>query len=377
MTIDWAARLKSLTGEPSSDAGDDGPRRARVGRTRTEMMVQGEALDRTLAAEADAIDALAAKAAARGIRRIVVAGCGDSWFAGIGARLGMEAATGLPVEAAQAFDWAHYAAAVADPATLVIGLSSGGNTPAVMAAMDAAAARGAMAIGMSNTLGGPVLVRYDGGLVVHATRRGWPTQSSTAAIGLLLAFAAALGARTGGRDAAVAALRADLGRVGPMMDALAASADDDARRTAEAMAHARLILFTGAGPHFAAAAFGAAKVKELSPIHAVAFPLEEYHHYRAQKAGDPLFLVAPDAASRERALDTALVSEHVGGRTVALLPGPDPEIESRVGTSWRLPAVPPAVAPLLCSVPLHLFAYHFAEARFAADLGYPGAFPDR
>jgi hypothetical protein len=35
------------------------------------------------------------------------------------------------------------------------------------------------------------------------------------------------------------------------------------------------------------------------------------------------------------------------------------------------------VAPLLYSVPLHLFAYHFAEARFAADLGYPGAFPDR
>jgi glucosamine--fructose-6-phosphate aminotransferase (isomerizing) len=374
MTIDWESRLKSLTAEPSSDAGDDAPRRARVARTRTEMMVQGEALDRTLAAEAGAVAALADKAAARGIRRIVVAGCGDSWFAGMGARLGMEAATGLPVEPAQAFDWAHYAAAAADPATLAIGISSGGNTPAVVAALDAARARGAMAIGMSNTAGSPVLARYDGGMVVHATRRGWPTQSSTSAIGLLLAFAAALGARLGARAAAAATLRDDLSRIGAAMDALARAADADARRAAEDMAAARLILFAGAGPHFAAAAFGAAKVKELSPIHAVALPLEEYHHYRSQKAGDPLFLVAPDAASRERALDTALVSAHCGGRTVALLPGPDPEIETRVGTTWRLPAVPAATAPLLYAVPLHLFAYHFAEARFARNLGYPGAF---
>lgn len=367
---DYAARLKGLTNEPSRDTGRDPSRRARVARTRAEMMDQGSVMDATIAAERDGCAILAARIAARGINRIVIAGCGDSWFAAIGARLAMERATGLPVEPVQAFDWAHFASNTADVRTLVIGLSSGGSTPAVVAALDAGQARGAFAVGMSNTPGSAVLTRYDGGLVVHASRQGWPTQSSTAAIGLLMALGLAIGAAMRRDDAVLGPLQDALARVGSTMDAVALACDAQARAWAKSVTAAPLILFAGAGPHFAAAAFGAAKVRELSPIHAMAMPLEEYHHYRSQKRDDPLFLIAPDAASRERALDTALVSEDVGGRTVALLPGPDVDIETRVTQSWRLPAVLDAVAPLVWSVPLHLFAYHFAEARFEADLGY-------
>jgi glucosamine--fructose-6-phosphate aminotransferase (isomerizing) len=104
-------------------------------------------------------------------------------------------------------------------------------------------------------------------------------------------------------------------------------------------------------------------------------PLEEYHHYRSQKRGDPLFLVAPDAASRERALDTALVGQAVGGRTVALAPEGESEIAARAWRVLRLPAISPELAPMVYSVPLHLFAYHFAEARFARGLGYAPALP--
>ena len=153
--------------------------------------------------------------------------------------------------------------------------------------------------------------------------------------------------------------------------------DADAQAWAERVVGASLVLFAGAGPHFAAAAFGAAKVRELSPIHSMAIPLEEYHHYRSQKWNDPLFLVAPDTASRERALDTALVSDDIGGRTVALLPGPDSEIDARVSASWRMPKMSDALAPLVYSVPIHLFAYHFAEARFARNLGYPGHWQEK
>ena len=117
-------------------------------------------------------------------------------------------------------------------------------------------------------------------------------------------------------------------------------------------------------------------MKELSPIHAVAMPLEEYHHYRAQKAGDPLFLVATDRASYARALDTALVSEKVGGRTVAIVADEMPEIARRVEATITVPQVRPMLAPLVATIPLHLFAYHFAKARFARRLGYPGAFPE-
>ncbi len=375
--LDLKSRLKALLSEPSSDAGDDAPRRARVERSRVEMLAQGDAIAATLSREASAVEALAARLAGRGIDRVVIVGCGDSWFCAAAARFGFERLTGWPVEAAQALDWAAYASGGANDRTLVIGLSSGGNTPAVMAALRAAKARGAQAIGVSNTANAAVNVDFDGGLMIHATRRGWPTQSSTAAIVALLALACALARRSGPEKTAAAdAFSADLTRLPALADHVSTVFDEPSRRVAESVATARIILFAGAGPHWGTAGFGAAKVKELGPIHAMAMPLEEYHHYRSQKAGDPLFLLAPDEASADRAFDTALVSEAIGGRTVALVPEGDRRLQGRVDTLWELPAVRPELAPVLYSIPLHLFAYHFASARFAAGLGYPGAFPE-
>ncbi len=374
---DFTTRLQSLTAEPSKDTGDDAIRRGRVARTRDEMMDQGARLNDTLSSEAEGCRGIARAVAERGVTRIVIAGCGDSWFAAIGARLAMERATGLVVEPAQAFDWAHFAGDTADAQTLVVGISSGGSTPAVLAALDSGKRRGAMAIGVSNTAGSKILTDYDGGLVVHATRKGWPTQSSTATIGLLIALGIEIGVAMGRDVARLESQRDELLSVGTAMDRVAQAFDADAQAWAERVVGASLVLFAGAGPHFAAAAFGAAKVRELSPIHSMAIPLEEYHHYRSQKWNDPLFLVAPDTASRERALDTALVSDDIGGRTVALLPGPDSEIDARVSASWRMPKMSDALAPLVYSVPIHLFAYHFAEARFARNLGYPGHWQEK
>ena len=98
-------------------------------------------------------------------------------------------------------------------------------------------------------------------------------------------------------------------------------------------------------------------------------PLEEYHHYRAQKVGEPLLLLATDPASHERAMDTMLVSEKLGGRTVAIVAQDLPEIEKRAFAVVRVPPVRPELSALIGSIALHLFAYHFAKARDAIGLG--------
>jgi glucosamine--fructose-6-phosphate aminotransferase (isomerizing) len=337
------------------------------------MLRQGEAVAATLAGERAAIHALAHRLAARPLSRVVIAGCGDSWFCGQGVRHAWELATGWPTEAAQALDYACYGAIAADRTTLVLGLSAGGGTPAVLQALAAARQRGAFAVGVSNTPASPILTAFDAGLVVHATRKGWPTQSSTATMALLAGLAIAV-AQARGRDAA--GLGAELDRLPTMVDRVATELDPAMAAIGADFAAARLLLFAGLGPNAAAAAFGAAKIRELSPIHALALPLEEMHHYRAQKRGDPLFLVATDPASRERALDTVLVGAARGGRTVALLARPDPEISAHAERTLLLPEVCPALAALVASIPLHLFAYHFAKARDALGLGYPGAFPE-
>lgn len=328
----------------------------------------------TLEREAEAVGALGERLAERAIDRVVIAGCGDSWFVGIAVRHAWETLTGWSVEPAQALDYAAYGAVAANERTLVIGLSAGGNTPAVMAALEAARARGAFAVGVSNTPASPIIQSFDAGLVVHATRKGWPTQSSTAAVALLARLAAAT-ADALGRSGANA-LVDGLDRMPALMDETARALDGPAALIAARLAPASLVLFTGLGPNFAAASFGAAKVKELCPVHAIALPLEEMHHYRLPKRGDPVVIVATDAPSRERALDTVLVGEAVGARTVVVLAGPDPDIEARAAHILRVPPAPATLAALVSSIPLHLFAYHFAKARFALGLGDPGGMRD-
>lgn len=368
--MDHAKRAAALMAEPSRDDAQDPQRRARVERTRAEMMGQGAAIATTRRLAQGALREISTRLAARAIRRVVITGCGDSWFVGLGVRHAWESVTGWPVEAAQALDFAAYSAATADAHTLVVGLSAGGTTPAVMAALQAAQARGAFAIGVSNTPGSPILQAFDAALVVHATRKGWPTQSSTATMALLVDAACALAPLAGSiRLAAAQNLARDLDRVPALVDGVAAALDAQMASIASRLAPAGMILFTGLGPNFATAAFGAAKVKELSPIHALALPLEEYHHYRSQKRGDPIFVVATDPASRARALDTLLVSRAVGGRAITILESDDRELVDASDEVVSVPTIPAPLTALVASVPLHLFAYHFAMARFARGLG--------
>jgi len=363
----FAERLRRLRAEPSTDAPRDAARLARVERSRVEMMAQGPAIAATLAAEEDALDALAARLADRRIDHVVIAGCGDSWFAGMAAKPAFETMLGVPCSAVQAFDYALYDHAGAGAATLVVGLSSGGATPAVMQALDAARARGAFAVGLSNTAGSPVLTAFDGALRVRAERRGWPTQASTAAVALLAAFAGRLAERRGVPAERNLALRAELAALPAAAQAVTAAHDEAMRDFARDIASAPSLLFCGAGPYFAAANFGAAKIRELSPIHAFAIPLEEMHHYRLPKTGDHLVIVAPDARSRERALDTALVGEAVGATMLAMLARPDADIEARVDRALIVPQAEGLLGGIVAAIPLHLLAYHFAVARTAAS----------
>jgi len=366
-------RFAALRAEPSTDAARDPARLARIERTRIEMLAQGPAIAATLAAEAPALAALGARLATRPLSEVVIAGCGDSWFAGLAACGAFRARLGLPAAGAEAQDYALYEADMAGPGTLIFGISAGGNTPAVTSALARARARGAFAVGITNTPGSPLHQDYDAGLLVHATRRGWPTQSTTACIALLVAAAEALAAARNGADATLVAALAELPELVQVTSALSAAPMRDAGAS---FARASFLGLAGAGPCFAAAAIGAAKLRELGPVHAQAWPVEELHHYRAQKPGDPLVLLVPDAASRPRALDAAIVGAGVGGRTLALLGAEDAEMAALVERHLVLPPVHALLAPLLFCVPLHHLAHAYAVSRAEQALGYPGAWPD-
>lgn len=171
---DLSERLRALTSEPSRDDARNEARMARVQRTRDEMTGQGRAIRETLAAAAPGLTKLAELSRGAPFRQIAVFGCGDSWFAGMAMRHAIEAASRLPVLAVQALDHAQYPSRAVGAGTLAIGISSGGNTPAVMQALAAAERQGATTLGLTNTEGSPITQACDLSLMVRATRRGWP-----------------------------------------------------------------------------------------------------------------------------------------------------------------------------------------------------------
>ena len=371
------ARPAAKAKEPSTDAPNDQHRYQRSKRTYDEAIVQDQVIERALANEMQNLKNIAAALKEKRIKRIYILGCGDSWFSGVGVRYAFEKLLGIPVEPMQALDFSLYYHSTVDPKTLVVGISSGGNTKAVIDALNQAKTRGAITIGVTNTQGSPITKTFDHAIYVDATRKGWPTQASTAAMAILIQLALLLADkdRINNRNE-LKTLQEDLDAIPMIVSKVIKMADDPIKSLAEEIHKCRFMFFSAGGPSFAAAAFGAAKVKELCPIHAEAIPLEEFHHYRSLKPGDPLFLVAPDQESHERALDTAEVGTYDGGKVFAIIPEGEEAIKAAATWSLALPKVNPLLTAIVYSVPLHLFAYYLSMAKFENNLGYVSAFPN-
>jgi glutamine---fructose-6-phosphate transaminase (isomerizing) len=351
---------------PTDDPLDPG-RRRRVELTLPEILEQPEVIRRTLEQERKAVRSAARELTGAGLERMVFTGCGDSLAVMVGVRALFETLTGVPCEPVQALGFAYYHHRPIGPRTLVVTLSSSGMTTRTVEAMLIARARGARSLALTNTPGSALMVESDHAILVHARRRGWPTQASTAAMALLAQLAidmAGAGERGGAADRSAGRLQAALDAA---PDAIAntierhdaAIAALAARQAARAM-----YLFAAGGPSYACALFGAAKVKECTPNHAIAIPLEEFHHYNSQKRGDPLFLIAPEGPSVPRARDTAAQGRRWGGSIHSVVTEGDETLTNLSDTVLRLPPVPELIAPLVYFVPVQLFAYHLAMAQF-------------
>ncbi|MGO7076613.1 SIS domain-containing protein [Rhizobium johnstonii] len=356
------SRLKAL---PVDDALNP-VRRRRVEVTRTEIAGQPDCLVMTLTTQTQAIAETVARLHRNRPKRIYLTGCGDSLAVMIAARPLLERMFSVACEPVQALDMAYYFNRPVDRETLVIGLSSSGETPRTVEAMIMAKALGAETLMLSNTEGSTLMREADHSLFIHAERKGWPTQASTAALGLLISLALAFGESTGRDKGEILDLRAGLDAV-PGQIAQAISGHESAiENIAQSEVARGIYLFAGGGPAFACAFFGAAKVKECTPDHAIAIPVEEYHHYHSQKHGDPLFLIAPDGFSVPRARDTAEEGQRVGGRIFSIVSEKNDLLDDLSQRVIRLPCMPEMLAPLVYSLPVQLFAYHLAMAKFAA-----------
>jgi glucosamine--fructose-6-phosphate aminotransferase (isomerizing) len=349
---------------PSNDPLD--PKlRFRVQATGPELFGQPAAIRATLESNATTLDAIADRLAA-GVRRVVLVGCGDSLAVMVAARRALESMLGVPCEPVQSLEFAYYQADLVDEGSAVIALSSSGETTRTVEALLMAQHRGSYTVAITNTGGSTLQTEASTSLKIEATRVGWPTQSSTAALALLLELAIRVGERRVPIEAAT--LRAaftglpdDMAGVLDRIDPLIADIAES-----EVAAGVRNVLFSGAGPNLASAIVGAAKVKECTTLHAVDIQVEEYHHYNSQKAGEPLFLLAPSGPSVPRAVDTGRDALRWGGRLYVVTTEGERAFDDLADRAITLPPVPESLSPLLYLLPVQLIGYHLGLSSYAA-----------
>lgn len=345
-------------------AGDDPLDERRLKRnsyTYEELCSQPQKIRETISLEKDAIKETARILTQREIHQIYMVGCGDSLAALRGTRNFLETLLEIPCKEEDPLDFAYFNSHAVDEHTLVLALSSSGRTVRVVEALLVARAKGAQTLALSNTPTSPLMQAATAGVIIHASRKGWPTQSSTSAMAAVIQLGIELGRCLGKEETDY--YEAEFDKVPELMEQAITMTEEPVKTLAKKLYKKRIFFFCGGGPFYTCAEFGSAKVKEATPGYAVPVPLEEFHHYNTVKQGDPLFLIAPPGMSTQRAQETMWASRVLGGEVVLFTAEKEQDLISEADQVICLPEGEECFANFVYSIPLQLFGNYLAAEQ--------------
>lgn len=303
----------------------------------------------------------------RDTRRILMLACGTSFYAALTSKYWLEAIAGIPVDVEIASEY-RYRTTIPDPGTLVVTISQSGETADTLAAL-----KHAVAMGMTKTL---AICNVAQSALVHECRLAYITRAgveigvaSTKAFTtqlvalylLTLVFAKLSGRLDAEKEAqALSSLRHI-----PAAMAGCLALEPSIIAWAERFAAKEDALFLGRGVHYPIALEGALKLKEISYIHAEAYPAGELKHgpLALVDADMPVVTIAPNDELLEKLKSNMQEVRARGGELYVFADG-DSVIEDTEGMHViRLAENYGDLSPILHIVPLQLLAYHTALAR--------------
>jgi glucosamine--fructose-6-phosphate aminotransferase (isomerizing) len=301
------------------------------------------------------------------IDNVLILACGTSYYSGCVAKYWLESLARIPCQVEVASEY-RYRDSVPDPRTLVVTITQSGETADTLASL-----RHAQSLGMPHTLticnvATSAMVREcqlayitrAGVEIGVASTKAFTTQLAGLFL-LTLALAKAKQRLSETDEAnhlkAMRHLPLALQSVLALEPLLVAWAQDFSNK--------ENALFLGRGMHYPIALEGALKLKEISYIHAEAYPAGELKHgpLALVTSAMPVVTVAPNDALLEK-LKSNLQEVRARGGVLYVLADADTRIQSEEGLHViRMPEHYGALSPLLHVVPLQLLAYHTACAR--------------
>ncbi len=301
------------------------------------------------------------------IDSVLILACGTSYYSGSVAKHWLESMARIPTAVEVASEY-RYRDSVANPRTLVVTISQSGETADTLAAL-----KHARSLGMAHTLtvcnvATSAMVRECA--MAYITRAGVEigvasTKAfTTQLVGLFLLALALAQVRSRLSDAQEAQHLKSLRHLPVAVQAVLAL-EPQIIAWSEEFAAKENALFLGRGMHYPVALEGALKLKEISYIHAEAYPAGELKHgpLALVTAQMPVVAIAPNDALLEK-LESNLHEVRARGGELFVFADKDTRIRSGEGVHViRMPEHYGALSPILHVVPLQLLAYHTAVAR--------------
>ncbi len=301
------------------------------------------------------------------IDRVLILACGTSFYSGSVAKYWIESLAQLPTQVEIASEY-RYRDSVPHPRTLVVTISQSGETADTLSAL-----KHARSLGMSYTL---TVCNVATSAMVRECKLAYITRAgveigvastkafTTQLVGLfLLALTLAQTQGRLGADQEAKALKAL--RHLPLAVQAVLALEPQVIAWSELFALKEHALFLGRGMHYPIALEGALKLKEVSYIHAEAYPAGELKHgpLALVTAEMPVVTVAPNDALLEK-LKSNLQEVRARGGELFVFADAGTHIDNNEGVRViRLPEHYGMLSPLLHVVPLQLLAYHTACAR--------------
>jgi glucosamine--fructose-6-phosphate aminotransferase (isomerizing) len=296
-----------------------------------------------------------------GLEDVLIVGCGTSWHAALIGEYVIGKLCHLPVRVKVASEFNHCDMAM--DKTWVWGITQSGETLDTLRALKKARALGCPTLAITNVHGSSVTriaeqVFYtrSGPEIAVAATKTYLTQ--LAALYLLALSFTSLDIRSCGD--LIQGLRLLPSKVQQVLDE-----EREIAQHARELSRYDNVFFIGRGLNYPTALEGALKLKEISYIHAEAYPAGELKHgpFALLRSTTPVVAIATRDDTYEPMLTSIKEIKARGPQVIALAEEGDEDINQFVDAIIRLPQVDPLFAPFLNSVALQLLAYYTAKER--------------
>ena len=300
------------------------------------------------------------------IDKVIITACGTASHAGMVGKVLIERIARLPVEVDIASEF-RYRDPIVDSNTVVLAISQSGETADTLAAMDEGRKRGAKLWAIVNAIGSQAMRMADG----YISMQTGPeigvasTKAFSAPLLDLYMLAVLLGDLRGvltpkNRKKLVSDMRLIPDLVGRCLDREA-----EIVQAAREMKYIRNMLYLGRGINMPIAYEGALKLKEISYIHAEAYPAGEMKHgpIALVDRDMPVLAIATQDPWYEKMLSQIEQAKARGGSVIVVASEGDTRILPLADHVFWVPETPWLLSPVVTVIPLQLFAYHIASLR--------------